>query len=154
MRVFWLLLLLAIGCSGPVAQRASDGSARSDRFVVYFGVLPVSMTREAAAVHTQRPDAHRPATAPGPDTHHLVVAVFDAGSGNRISNAELLARYVPPNGMPTTKALEPMRIGETISYGNTFSLSEGRGQRFEVEIRDGKVIEHFTYVYDNLHGNP
>lgn len=146
-----LLGLLAVGCTRSSDGQSTDGSARSDRFVVYFGVMPAALSGEEVATHAEPRDPHRPAAAPTADTHHFVVAVFDAVSGERIGDATLRARHVPPRGMETTKALEPMRIGKTLSYGNTFLLPEGRGHHFEVDIRRGEVTDRFTFTYDNLH---
>ena len=67
--------------------------------------------------------------------HHLVVALFDIASGRRIDDAIVSATVISHGKSQKGKPLEPMRINDTVSYGNAFVLSEGAEYRIDVEIR-------------------
>ena len=150
--LLWLALL-AIGVPARAAEPTADGALRSTRFVVYVGVLPAALARESLTAHREPPDSHRIRPAPPPDTHHVVVAVFDAASGQRVTDAQVEARHVPPRGVASTKPLAAMPLGDTLTYGNTFAIAEGRGHRFEIDIRRDGRSDQVTFVYDNLHGS-
>ena len=145
-----LLIAAVAGCSPQPSTSESAWSARSERYEVYFGIVPVAATEERLARHG---DAHDGSSDPA-RTHHLVVAIFDAGTGERIVDAEVRGALVPPRGPTATRDLVPMSIQDTVSYGNTFALLAGGRNRFEVDIRRGGRIEHFTFTFDNLHGSP
>jgi hypothetical protein len=51
---------------------------------------------------------------------HLVVAIFNAQSGERVSDAVVEASISPLGLSGTTLGLEPMLIADTISYGGFF----------------------------------
>ena len=147
------LLSVLSACVSPVDDPGPDGGRRTDRFIVYFGVLPTAATLDALATHREPRDAHRAPSTQGPETHHVVVAVFDAVTGQRITDATVQARHIPPRGVATTKDLVEMPVGQTKSYGNKFIVPEGRGHRFEIEIRRAGSSDRVTFRYDNLHGS-
>ena len=145
-------LLLTALLSLPVAA-AERSVARSEHFVVYFGVVPAELAQASLAQHRDQSGAHGIAAAATTETHHVVVAVFDAATGARVDDATLTARHVPPRGVPTSKPLVAMPIGTTASYGNAFVVPAGRNHTFEVEITRGTIDERVSFTYDNLHGS-
>jgi hypothetical protein len=66
-----------------------------------------------------------------PHAHHVMAAVFDA-IGVRIEDARVMARVSPPGLAGETRALEPMAIAGTITYGNYFTTL---GDRHPYRIR-------------------
>jgi hypothetical protein len=56
------------------------------------------------------------------DDYHLVVALFDAEGGNRITDAEIEARVEPLGLAAETKTLETMHINRTVTFGNFFRM--------------------------------
>lgn len=148
-----MLSLLMLFVADVAAAKTIDGSDRSDRFIVSFGVLPAAMARDAIADHIEPSNTHGTPAPPLADTHHFVVALFDATTGKRITDAKVRARHVPQRGVASAKELVPMPLGETLSYGNTFVLPNGRGHRFEVEVRWRDTSESFIFIYDNEHDN-
>ena len=55
-------------------------------------------------------------------THHLVVSIADANTGERIIDASVIATVTPLGMGPTRKKLEQMRINDIITYGNFFNF--------------------------------
>lgn len=90
---------------------------------VFYGVVPAQIVQAhinehgAAAMHKKSLFAR--------DLHHLVVTLYDAKTAERITDASVSATVTPLDLNPETKILDTMRIGETISYGNYFSIPRG-----------------------------
>lgn len=58
----------------------------------------------------------------GAHEYHVVVAIFDAASGARISDASVAAKVSGLGLAGPERALEPMPIANTITYGGFFEL--------------------------------
>ena len=145
----WLFVLLASDAmAGALAQ--APGSTRTERFEVYVGLMPAALSSTRVGLD-QASGSHR-TDARQADSHHVVVALFDRATGQRVTDATVSAHHTPPGGRGTTKRLEPMPFGDTLTYGNTFSIAAGAGHRIEIEIRRDGSIDHAAFRYDNLHG--
>lgn len=95
---------------------------------VYLGVIPAQITQEHSAMHGGSADEeHR---------YHVLVALFDSKSGKRITDARVKAAVFPLGLERIPKELEAMR-GESLSYGNYFTLHQPELYRIRVEIRRG-----------------
>ena len=141
------LLLVACGAGPRVAQ--VPGSARSGDLVAYVGIVPAAVAREHMAADAT--PQHPPPKA-NVDLHHLVVALFDATSGARIEQAEVIATHLSPRRQPVRRVLSPMRTGDVISFGGEFEISKGSGHLFEIEARrPGRKPARFSFGYDNQH---
>jgi hypothetical protein len=69
------------------------------------------------------------------EEEHLVVALFDAATKQRIENAEVKAIIGPAGVHAQAKALEPMRIAGTVTYGNYFALPAPGNYQIDLQIR-------------------
>ena len=83
--------------------------------------------------------------------HHVVVAIFDAKDGTRITDAEVQASVGEPGLSVTKRKLEPMLIDKTISYGNYFSMGSPGPYRIEVEIRRPSTATAVKAVFEYSH---
>lgn len=117
--------------------------------VVYLGVLPAAMVRGR---HEGDPEGVMHDGIPrGRHAFHVMVAVFDAGSGTQIRDAQVEARVATLGLAGATRPLETMRIDDTVTYGNYFTL-RGEGP-YDIEISiartgaDAPVSARFTYVH-------
>ena len=110
--------VVAIG-SQAFAQAKSQ-SVTSHGLTVYFGVVPAEIARGVAEKHGQR-DIHT-ATPATPTPYHLIVAIFNAVTGDRITDAAVTASMTRPGSQTPSKPLEPMKIADTVTYGNFFDL--------------------------------
>lgn len=140
--------LAAVALAAPGDQRQQN-----ERITLYYGVMPTALAQVSLAPHASALDVHG-AVRVAPDSHHLVVALFDTPTGQRITEATVIVRHIPPHGDATSKVLEPMTIGETKSFGTTFDVAPGRDHQFRIEVRRGAAVDRFDVVYDNLHRGP
>lgn len=138
--------LAAVARAAPTDQRMQN-----ERITLYYGVVPAALSQAVLSAHPPAADVHGTVRFAA-DTHHLVIALFDTPSGQRITQATVTVRHAPPRGEATTKVLEPMPLGDTLSFGATFVIAEGRDHRFRIDVRWGERVERFDMVYDNLHG--
>ncbi len=147
-----LLATWAVALVVTAHAASSDQREQNERITLYYGFVPAALAAAAVAPHAAPVGAARPAGIP-PDTHHLVIALFDTRSGERITEAIVSVRHVSPRGDTVTKVLTSMPLGAAPSFGNTFMISEGRGHRFQIEVRRGAEVDRFVVSYDNLHGD-
>jgi hypothetical protein len=103
---------------------------RVDGMSVYLGVIPAQLIQEySGGMHGGDADKeHR---------YHVLVALFDSKSGERIIDARIKATVSPLGLGGSTKELEVMH-GELLSYGNYFTLHKPELYRIRVEIQREK----------------
>jgi hypothetical protein len=71
----------------------------------------------------------------GRSMYYVTVAVFDAKTGQRITDAQVKARVEEVGLSSEDKALKPMAVANAVTYGNFFRMA-GRGVfRITVQIR-------------------
>ena len=129
----------------PVSGYADDSPWHKvvDGIDVYLGIMPAEITQGHPA---------RLAGMKEHETHyHLLIAVFDARTGKRITDAEVRASVVEPGGASAQgRNLEPMRIMEAPTYGNYFRMS-GPGKyrlRFDVRIPARKYAATAEFFFN------
>jgi hypothetical protein len=85
----------------------------------------------------------------GEYTYHIVIAIFDSKTGERILYAKLKATVIPLGMKGETKKLEPMHANLK-SYGNYFTLHNAAPYTIRVEIQrpdsGKKSIAEFTFT--------
>lgn len=111
-------LLLAIG----IASAAEDANYKTLAGVsAYFGILPAELVKGPGLHSAERPMHGR--IPKGPHEFHLVVALFEAGTGVRISDATVTAKVSGLGLSGASTALQPMKIADTMTYGTFFNLT-------------------------------
>lgn len=139
----WLIMLSLLWA---VTATADELTATADGVTAYLGVVPAQIARASLTPHVgPERDAHGRLIAS--DSHHVVIALFNSATGARIENAEVSARLVAPDKYTSSKRLEPMRINDTVTYGNTFDLSGADEYRFHVEVRLVSRDEPVKFVF-------
>jgi hypothetical protein len=109
------------GPSGPATADTGSGSKTVDNVEIYLGLIPAEMIRGHPAQHAEASMHGGRPSASG--EYHVLIALFDAASGARITNAETTAR-VPEIGLGgEEEKLEPMEIAGTVTYGNYFRMA-------------------------------
>jgi hypothetical protein len=113
--------LLLIGLIAPAM--ADEGSDRKTvgNVAIYLGLLPAEMIRGHRAQHPET-SMHGGQPA-GSGEYHVVIALFDAGGGARITNAAVSARVSEVGLAGEEKTLQPMEIAGTETYGSYFRMS-------------------------------
>jgi hypothetical protein len=117
----------------PASAQESASSKRVDGLAVYLGVLPAELI-------TGHPGGHAESTMhgglpSGRHVHHVMVAVFDEATGARITDAVVKARVSGLGLAGSERALEPMRIDDTLTYGEFFDFPGSDLYRIAVAIR-------------------
>ena len=112
----------------------------------YVGVLPSELIS-----HSLGQQAHG-GTPRGRGWHHVLVALFDSKTGERITDAEVTARLedVAP-GQSGEKRLDPMLIAGSHTYGNFFMMPGRDPYSIHVKIdRHGYGKSEVTFHYRHL----
>lgn len=152
--------LLALSCAGiaalalPMSASAQDAADASslvvDGVLAYLGVLPAAIVRghpkahEEAAMHGGVPD--------GCHQYHLILALFDAASGDRIETAEISVRIMGLGHTGDTLVeLDPMSIADTVTWG-AFVKLPGRDTyelTFEAVLPGRPMPISFPFFYNH-----
>lgn len=116
--------LLGLGLVTEI--RAQEWSATVDGVTAYFGVVRSEFARDMLSVHgaTDRDGHGRP--RPRSDDHHVLIAIFDAASGQRIPHALISASHDSGSGVDQRRALEAMTFGDAVTFGKGSSHPGGR----------------------------
>lgn len=96
------------------AQPPAHSLAQRSGLVFHYGLVPSEMVLSHPQSHEER-RMHPGDARKG--RSHIVLAIFDAASGERIAKAEVTAHITLVGGPSTTKALEPMDIAGKASFG-------------------------------------
>jgi len=145
--------LLAAAHFHGSAGAAGDGLYQKALDVeAYLGVVPAEITKGHKATEPQGP-MHGGVPKGGPQ-YHLVAAVFDVRSGERIVDAIVTAQVSGSGKTGEKKTLDPMSIAGTLTYGGYF-LFAGPG-RYEIILtikRQGTtdgIVMNFPYEHRNM----
>ncbi|MFP5330310.1 MAG: hypothetical protein ACLGHC_09295 [Alphaproteobacteria bacterium] len=113
-------LVLALA-PAPAFAGVNKAHATAGPTIVYLGVVPAAHAREYASerVGEMRMSGVSPRDV---NTIHVVVALFDRGTGKRVTNAKVSARFVSERGRRWSVMLEPMTMNGALTYGGYFNL--------------------------------
>lgn len=141
--VFALLLSLASHASEDGQRKLVDGLS------VYVGVLPAEMLLGHPRGHHER-EMHGGVPA-GANRYHVVVALFDAASGRRVTDAQVKIGGASIGMAASRNKAEPMLVNNVVTYGNYVSMPGGGPYKIQIEIRrpgSSKPIEvKFDYPF-------
>ncbi|WP_275098039.1 hypothetical protein [Sedimenticola hydrogenitrophicus] len=132
----WKTLLLVIGMTALNAAVATDAPETFqvvDGVTIYLGVMPAQIVQGHAREHEES-KMHGGVSA-GRYRNHLVVALFDNATGRRIEDAQVTAAVSELGMRLERKTLEPMRIADTTTYGNYFSMPSTGIYRIQLRLR-------------------
>lgn len=136
------------GATMPHARAAEEapGLQTVGGLTVYLGVLPAAMVQGHQKGHTEA--AMHGGVPSGRHAYHVIAAVFDATTGERIEDADIQARVSPLGLAGVTRQLEPMAIAGTITYGNYFTLDGSGTFRIDLTITHPSPL-HMEFTYDH-----
>ncbi|NDP48354.1 MAG: hypothetical protein GZ085_08175 [Sulfuriferula multivorans] len=113
------LIVMALWLNALFPASAAELSMTVDGMEIYYGVVPAEVIRKQT-------EKHDPKMHPGrwlrTGSHHLTVALFDAKTGQRITDARVDATVTPLGLAATKRRLEPMLIDQVTSYGAFFNF--------------------------------
>lgn len=135
-RRFWPTMWAVIGLLSSNVSIAADAPRDFqvvDGVAIYLGVVPAQIIQGHPREHEEsRMHGGVPASR---YRHHVMVAPFDAETGRRIEDAQVTAAVTELGLASKQKTLEPMRINDSITYGNYFDIRGKGTYRIEVQIR-------------------
>jgi hypothetical protein len=115
--------MLALHSAGPAAAQTENGVIVSQGLAFYYALIPAEMIRGHSKEH---PEASMHGGVPSrPHAHHVMVALFDAKSFDRVVNASVTASLGEIGFSGTEKMLEPFVVDSALTYGNYFDLRPG-----------------------------
>ncbi len=142
-RACTLATLIALGLTFGTAQSAAlnpDQPIQLDGMELFYGLIPAEILRGHPSGHEER--SMHGGVPRGKGVHHLIVSVFDAKKGTRITDA-VITGSVTEVGMATqNRKLEAMLFGGNVSYGNYFAMSNPGPYEIVVNVR--RPGEHNT----------
>ena len=113
--VVCLVLLVSVAQWIRISTAAEESRYKSaGGLTVYLGVMPAEIVKGHPAMHGGTPR--------GAHQYHVIVAIFEASSGARISDATVVAKVSGLGLSGPVTTLEPMRIADTTTYGTFVNL--------------------------------
>lgn len=143
------LAVAALASSAMVAT-AQDDRIRSERgLLIYLGVVPAELIRSRASTGEEREMHGGPPM--GRHVHHIMIALFDSRTGERIEHCEVHATLSGVGLAGTEKRLEPMTIAGALTYGNYYQMPAADTYRIRVVVRRPGVAEpvETEFKYDH-----
>lgn len=122
---------LALAALAALSAQAQERLER-DGIALYWGLVPeaiVSQQHAISELHGGRPPG-------GGKVNHLVLALFDAKTGQRIEGAVVRAQLSEPgvvDGAP--RYVPPMPINGVNSYGQLFGMVHDGPYRFRISVQ-------------------
>lgn len=128
---FALAFQLALPLAAPALADDTGNFKTVAGISVYVGLIPAEIVKGHPSGH---PEAQMHGGPPnGPHAYHLIVALFDEESADRIEDAKVAAMVSGLGHVGQTNvALEPMLIDGTITYGAFIDL--GALERFDIAL--------------------
>ena len=124
--------LLVCACSDNTDLPRSTQTV--DGITIYVGVMPAELVKGHITASGE-PGALHGGTTPASSSHHIVVALFDSGTGAHITDAQIRAGVRDrSNDHEPDMTLEPMQINGAMSYGNFFQMQGPGVWRIHLEI--------------------
>jgi len=130
------LLVAALTSGGRIALAADDSSGTMvvDGVVITYAVIPAELIRQS--YQGGEPESAMHGGVPGGlHHHHVMVALFRAGSNERITDAIVHATVGEVGLSQKKKDLKPMPIAGQMTYGNYFHMPKDQLYRISLEIR-------------------
>lgn len=151
LRLNWIFglafaLALALASNSAAADRLGQ-SVVVDGVLVYLGVVPSSSLRSDVK-HYSGHNAQCPVPG-GRDNHHIMIALFDRATGERITDADVYGRVSPLGLVGPRKHFGAVTVAGVVTYCNYFDLPPRDVYKIDMEIRRdggaGAIEASFSY---------
>lgn len=133
----------------PAIAQSNDNYVTVGTIAAYLGVVPAEIVKGHPAGHPEQ--AMHGGVPSGDHVQHIVIALFDAPTGQRIENATVDAHVTGPGHIGTRIALEPMLIEGVVTYGGFVTMAGT--DRYNIDLTVKKPGEagatKISFVYDH-----
>jgi hypothetical protein len=129
----------------------TEQSTTAGGLTVYLGVVPAEIVKGPAKhVNLSKGPHDYQISSKSPHEYHIVAAIFDAKSGERVSDAVVTAEVTGLGLSGSKEKLEPMQIAGTTAYGGFFDLpgSDLYTVKLTVEPKGASPID-LQFKYDH-----
>jgi hypothetical protein len=141
----WCALAMA-----PVAlAHVSNESKPAAGLTVELGIVPAETLRgrpEEDAVSKMHGGVPS-----GKSMYHVMVAIFDAKTGQRVTDAQVRARVEEVGLTREEKVLEPMKVADAVTFGNFFRMAGQGTFRITVQIRRPGTTSATEVQFEHKH---
>ncbi len=118
-----LAALFLMTFKSPALAESDAGLSRTvDGLTLYLGVMPSEIVGEHSPSHAE---GRMHGGKRGERIQHVVVAAYDVKTNERVTDATVRASVRDPGINTEEKALQPMTIAGTLTYGNYFVINPG-----------------------------
>ena len=129
-----ILATLAVFAAPALSAEEHDAQHQAvDGLEVYLGIVPAAIILGYQSGHPER--SMHGGVPRGSNQYHVMVAVFEAATGERITGAAVKARVEDRAHAGEEKALEVMTVAGAATYGNYFTLAGKVPYRISVRIQ-------------------
>ena len=144
------LAALLITTSVRSGSAEETNSRVVDNVHIYLGIMPAAiMARTHPTTHTE--GAMHSGVRSRADQYHILIALFNETTGERISNATVRARVAEVGLGGEEKPLEPMKINDTTTYGNYFTMKGTGVSRINVVVRMPGAPREINVTFQHKH---
>ncbi|HXZ55460.1 MAG TPA: hypothetical protein VEH03_08405 [Burkholderiales bacterium] len=136
MNIRTLKLLACIAFAGLPSlapAHVSDETQTAAGLKVELGIVPAETLRGRPEEDAVR-QMHGGVPS-GKSMYHVMVAIFDARTGQRVTSAQVRARVEEVGLTSEERALQPMQVANAVTYGNFFRMAGSGTFRITVQIR-------------------
>jgi hypothetical protein len=146
-RTLALLLAAAVlAFAGPAASHV-EGYRKADGLVVHLGVMPAQLVRGSPPRHAE--ERMHGAVPRGAGVRHVMVAVFDEATGERLEDLRIEAEVASLGRPGPRRALEAIAFADAVTYCNYFTLGVRGQHRIRLWIqrpeRPEPIMVEFRY---------
>ncbi len=143
------LAVIAMLIANTALAADTAGQKIVDGIMLYYSVVPAELIRGYAK---GQPEAAMHGGAPsGSHAHHVLVALFDKDTLERITDANVTATVQEIGLGSTEKPLEPFTIANALTYGNYFDMPTKTTYHIDVKIRRPGSQEVVDAKFDIRH---
>jgi hypothetical protein len=140
-----MLIAATLLIRSPIVAAEIGGAKTAGGLTISVGVVPAEIVK---GQHPAGPQVHG-RVPKGAHEYHLVVAVFDAATSARITDAKVTAKVSGLGLSGPQKTLEPMKIADTITYGAFFTLTPDLYTIRVMVERPGSQAVTVEFKYDH-----
>jgi hypothetical protein len=138
---------LALFVSGRVMADADSGYVVDHGIAIYYATIPAEIIRG----HTQEhPEATMHGGVPASQhAYHVMVALFDAQSFLRITDADVTANVAETGFAGEKKRLEKFTVADALTFGNYFEMLPNIGYQIKITVKtpDSKDEAHVEFQF-------
>lgn len=138
--IFWVLAASLFWLTGTLHASDASLSRSIDGIDIYMGITHAN--KQGEAVEVKKSGLIQGIRG---KKHHITVALFDSKTGQRITDARVVAGIGEMGLSSNRKKLRQERFGEAISYGRDFYLSQEGPYWIDLKIkRNGNTQSTLT----------